>query len=365
MKNNLKYIVYCTMCIINKKIYVGVHQTNPEYYDYYIGNGCYSNRPSTYSNPKTKYQYAIKKYGAKNFIRTTLAVFDNSDEAYLLEEQIVNKKFLERSDVYNMALGGQGGSWNITAISIYTYNYNGEFISEYRSIMQASKDLNRDMKTIQSAIKNKTKCANMYITTTKFDKLDLSKMHNYSGIPHIPVFQYNSSGEYECCYNSLRDAERVLKIHHTNIGNAIKLGTMCSGKYFTMMYNNTFSSAKDLQNKSRYIYQYDLEGNYIAEYKNMAEAKKKLNIKSDIYKAIKLGRTVGNYQWSFEKLDRMSKITPKSGRARKIGKYDKEWNLIKEYSSLNSCKKENGSGMIHVLQGRDEFAKGFRYKYLS
>ena len=58
-------------------------------------------------------------------------------------------------------------------------------------------------------------------------------------------------------------------------------------------------------------------------------------------------------------------ITSKSGRPRKVGKYDKDWNLIKEYNSLAECKRENGSGMQHVLSGRDEFAKGFRYKYLN
>lgn len=365
MKNNLKYIVYCTICTISKKIYVGVHNTNPEFYDYYIGNGCYANKPSTYENPKTHFQYAIKKYGAKAFIRFTIAIFDTSDEAYLLEEQIVNKKFLERSDVYNMALGGLGGSWNMTAIPVYTYDANGNFVAKYDSIMQVSRALNRNMKTIQDAIKYKMKCANNYITTKEYNKLDLTKMHQYTGHECIPVFQYDNKGNYECCYDSIQLAEKVLKIHHTNIGNAIKLGTICHNKYFTMVYSETFSIAKDIQNRSRYIYQYDLDGNYLAEFPSMAVAKKALGIKSDIYRAIKLGRTVGNFQWSFEKLDRMPKVTPKSGRARKIGKYDKDWNLIKEYPSLSSCKKENGSGMIHVLEGRDEFAKGFRYKYLS
>ena len=97
----------------------------------------------------------------------------------------------------------------------------------------------------------------------------------------------------------------------------------------------------------------------------MGQAKKATGIKSDIYKAIKLGRLAGGFQWSFEKLDKIAPVEIKSGRARKVGKYDKDWNLIKEYPTLQSCKEENGSSMVHVLQGRNEFSKGFRYKYID
>lgn len=38
MENNLKWIVYCTTCTINNKIYIGVHKTvNPEVFDGYLG----------------------------------------------------------------------------------------------------------------------------------------------------------------------------------------------------------------------------------------------------------------------------------------------------------------------------------------
>ena len=45
----------------------------------------------TYMNPKTPFQYAVKKYGVKAFIRTTLAVFNTEEEAYELENKIVNE----------------------------------------------------------------------------------------------------------------------------------------------------------------------------------------------------------------------------------------------------------------------------------
>ncbi|MCF0114347.1 MAG: hypothetical protein HUJ56_03260 [Erysipelotrichaceae bacterium] len=190
-------------------------------------------------------------------------------------------------------------------------------------------------------------------------------MQSYDGHDTVPTFQYDEKGNYECCYDSIRDAAKVLNIPSANISDAIKLGTICYNKYFSNVFAPTFSISRDDKLKTTPIYQYDLDGNFIAEYSGMPEAKKKLGIKSDIYKAIKLGRTVGGYQWSFEKLPKIAKVPSKSGRARRIGKYDKDWNLLVEYKSLAECKRENGSGMVHVLTGRDEFAKGFRYKYLD
>ena len=63
-------------------------------------------RPATYKKSKTPFQYAVNKYGVKNFTRKTLAVFDNEEDAYLLEETIVTKEFIQREDVYNSTIGG-------------------------------------------------------------------------------------------------------------------------------------------------------------------------------------------------------------------------------------------------------------------
>ena len=141
---------------------------------------------------------------------------------------------------------------------------------------------------------------------------------------------------------------------------------MCNHKYFsTKLYPKLdIKSENKKQERGTLIYQYDLEGNFIAEYKGMPSAKKALGIKSDIYKAIKLGRTAGGFQWSFQKFDKISPVQYKSGKAKKVGKFDEQGNLIKEYSSLTKCKEEEGSGVIHVLNGRDDNHKGFIYKYI-
>lgn len=138
-----KYIVYQTVNKINNKIYVGVHCTlNPEGFDGYIGNGIRITNPSSYKNPKTPFQYAVKKYGVKNFIRTTIAIFNTEEEAYELESKIVNKDFLKRPDTYNMVLGGK---FHIThQTKIYMYDLNGNFEREFKGINEAVRFVNSE-----------------------------------------------------------------------------------------------------------------------------------------------------------------------------------------------------------------------------
>jgi hypothetical protein len=54
----------------------------------------------------TKIKAAIKKYGIKNFKKEILFEFNNSEDAAKKEAEIVNEKFIERKDTYNIVLGG-------------------------------------------------------------------------------------------------------------------------------------------------------------------------------------------------------------------------------------------------------------------
>lgn len=92
----MKHIVYKTTNLVNSKIYVGVHSSKYDT-DRYLGSGVRLNN-------------AIKLYGKDKFVRETLFTFDNIDDAYMKESEIVNEAFISRDDTYNIALGGNGGT---------------------------------------------------------------------------------------------------------------------------------------------------------------------------------------------------------------------------------------------------------------
>lgn len=91
----MKYTIYKTTNKVNKKIYIGFHITeNPE--DDYLGSG-------------TALQRAITKYGKEAFEKEVLFVFDNPEDMFAKEAELVTEEFLTRPDVYNIKLGGLGG----------------------------------------------------------------------------------------------------------------------------------------------------------------------------------------------------------------------------------------------------------------
>jgi len=93
--NSIYYIVYQTTNQVNGKIYIGAHKTT-DLDDGYIGSGKYLRR-------------SIDKHGVENFTREILFLFDNREEMYQKEKELVNEEFLERDDVYNLTIGGKGG----------------------------------------------------------------------------------------------------------------------------------------------------------------------------------------------------------------------------------------------------------------
>jgi hypothetical protein len=88
-------IVYKTTNLVNGKIYIGVHGTD-DLEDGYLGTGRIIKK-------------AIKKYGKENFKREILFNFDNPDEAYKKEKELVTEKFVKNPNTYNLFMGGLGG----------------------------------------------------------------------------------------------------------------------------------------------------------------------------------------------------------------------------------------------------------------
>jgi hypothetical protein len=128
----MKYIVYLTINIVNRKIYIGVHKTHdPKKFDGYIGNGIWSGNERLVRESPFPFHAAVRKYGYTAFERLTLGVYDTVEEAYMEESRLVTREFLERDDVYNAKRGGIGGS---PSTKILQYTQDGKFVKEWSSI---------------------------------------------------------------------------------------------------------------------------------------------------------------------------------------------------------------------------------------
>lgn len=155
----LKYIVYKTTNLINNKIYIGVHKCDPlKPDDLYRGSG-----PGI--------QAAISKYGITNFSRTTIKSFDSQREAYLLESAIVDQDFINRSDTYNMTLGGLGGWDYVNSLNLVNPMHNPDIVKKVTESTKLTKSLNPEKYRLVSknnwAVASKSKLGKTHSQYTK------------------------------------------------------------------------------------------------------------------------------------------------------------------------------------------------------
>lgn len=254
----MKYIVYQTINQINNKIYIGVHKTkDPEIFDGYIGCGVIITSPSSYMNPYTPFQYAVKKYGTGSFRRTILRIFETAKEAFKLEKEIVNYDFIKRIDTYNIALGGQGG--NQAFVKIYQFDLEGNLIKEWNSITEACEFLGVTHNAILRADKEKGSCKNFF--WSRNSTIDISEYTNYKG---QVCYKYNSeTGKCEDIYNSLPEAAKDNNVHLSTIERAVKGGYKCGNYYYSTSLLEEYHGKPKVSLKNKILYVYNLDGDFI------------------------------------------------------------------------------------------------------
>ena len=270
----LKYIFYITINLCNGKFYYGVHRTNPEVFDGYIGDGIY--RQNDAVGPYA-FHRAVKKYGYENFRRSTIRIFPDTDEgkkaAYDLEATIVNETLLKCKYCYNSCLGGKGGTMVDTMKRVYMFELNGNYKQSFATARDAAKFLETENETsARSAIKNccngKTQSAFGYFWSYKKEFTYESTIKK--------VAQYTLKGKFLRYFDSLTEAEELL--HLNSIKQAIRKNYQCGG-YQWRWYDGDNSDVPPLvntlsKNAVLPIRMLDKQGNVIKKYENVTECVK-------------------------------------------------------------------------------------------
>lgn len=89
------YGIYKITNLLDGKMYIGKHKTS-NIDDGYMGSGMLLKR-------------AIMKHGIENFHKEWLMFCEDEEEMNYMERVFVDQTWVDRSDTYNLKLGGEGG----------------------------------------------------------------------------------------------------------------------------------------------------------------------------------------------------------------------------------------------------------------
>ena len=356
----MKYIVYLTTNLVNKKIYIGVHKTeNPDIFDGYLGNGVNINDRHTYKFSKTPFEAAVNKYGPSKFIRQTLKVFDNLEDALDLERWLVCPEFIARKDTYNISLGG--GIPPVNNKQIFQYSLEGEFIKEYPSITEAALKYKCSSSCIGKAIFERTPSLGFLWTDYKYESININNFKIDAN--KTKCYLYDIDGNYLREFKSITECAEFINTSVSNLSNSIHGKYKVNNYYVSDIKMDYFEVSHNKYTEG--FYKYDLKGNFIEHLPTLSKLIDNLKIKnpSSVYRALRTGNSAYGFQWSSEKLPKMKKLVTKT-QARKVGKYTKEGELVQVFDTVREAKKDT-CGAPNVLSGKRKTAGGYIWKYID
>lgn len=205
---------------------------------------------------------------------------------------------------------------------VYQYDLKGNFITEYIGIENAAKEVNVDSSNISRAANtdgiNRTSGSYQWRYAE-----DVGYSKNCIGVPLLDtirgkaLYKYNCKGEFIAEYDNAVQAASVINGNACSIGGAANIKkprysrVTSSGYQWRYAEDVCYSKASIgvvARKKCRdriLIYQYDLEGTFLAEYKGVDSAAVAVNCdSSNISRAAnkngKLNTLIG-YQWRYAK----------------------------------------------------------------
>ena len=272
----MKYIVYITINLCNGKFYIGVHRTNPEVFDGYIGDSIYRASQAT---REYAFHKAVRKYGYENFRRTTLAEFPDTDAgrkaAFDLEAILVNKALLKSKNVYNTALGGRESLNEDLFKRVYMFDLNGNYLRSFRNAREAAVFISpENQDNVRSAIKNNC----LGTTSSSYGYFwSYKKEFNYSNNCMREIAQYTISGKFLRTFKSISEAEHELNLNA--IHQAIIKKGSCGGYQWRYFEGDTsdIPTLINIRTKVSYlpIIMFDKQGNKIKEFDSVKQCVEK------------------------------------------------------------------------------------------
>ena len=261
---------------------------------------------------------------------------------------------------------------------ICKFDLNGKYIEHYLSIKEAGIKNNVRRPHISSCLINDRHIAGGFIWIRNLYR-DLTKDELLKYTSYKKVYQYDLDGNFINEFQSIIDAANKLKIVKSGIWSVLSnYENIKRYKNFIFSYEKSdkIKSYKKVEHsKSKKVYQYDLDGNFLNEYYSANQASKETNttctgICSCCLKQPKY-YSAGGYIWRYaDNVKNKNKLSKKEikipTKEKKVYQYDLNGNFMKEYKSITEASKnvkiKHGT-LCMCLNGFSKTSGGYIWKY--
>ena len=120
--------------------------------------------------------------------------------------------------------------------------------------------------------------------------------------------------------------------------------------------------------RSKKVYQFDLEGNYIKEFKSSRDAAREMSIShGNISKCCHgIFKHTGGFIYSYNRISKIEVVLVPNAVKKTVIEIDNSGNIINEWDSIMSCSRETGvcnGNLSRVCNGKGNFIKNRHFKF--
>lgn len=188
---------------------------------------------------------------------------------------------------------------------VYQYDLQGNFIKKWGSINEACEAVGADHTNISYACSGKIKTCMGYIWSYEYREIDPTN-HERELNGNL-VYQYTKTGELVATYKTAHEANRSTGNDFSLICACCRGTRMSTGGYvwsYVPLERTSDRFKRHLGNGSKKVYQYTLNGEFVAEYDNLTIAEEQTNIDKRLISSCATGKKkkAGEYIWRYEKI---------------------------------------------------------------
>jgi plasmid maintenance system antidote protein VapI len=246
---------------------------------------------------------------------------------------------------------------------VLQYNLNGDFLKEFSSIAQASKETNIIRTSISQTCRGILKTAGGFQWKYKGDEKPIVKIHQAG--QEIAIVQFSLTGNTIKKWKSATEAAKELGIQSSHIASVCKGNRNTTGGYKWVYEGDSPSHPSEREGVK--VLQYSLSGNLLNEYSSIVGASKETGIDKASISQTCRGRTntAGGFQWKYK--DRKDSVSAVERKGKKtVVQYSLKGKRIREWESAAEAGRElniERGSITAVCRGRRNMTGGYRWEY--